>query len=54
MKTQRNRAVLLQTRLATLWRSEINKNLKIDADAQNRHRRRFGVRRTICHIYQGQ
>jgi hypothetical protein len=29
-------------------------NLKIDADALNRRRRRFYVRRTIRQIYQGQ
>jgi hypothetical protein len=52
-KTQRNRAVLLRTRSTMLWRSEIHINLKIDADALNRRRRRFCVRRTICHIYQG-
>jgi hypothetical protein len=37
----------------TLWRSGIDINLKIDADALNRRRRRFCVRRTIYHIYQG-
>jgi hypothetical protein len=37
----------------TLWRSEIHINLKIDAEALNRRRRRFDVRRTICRIYQG-
>jgi hypothetical protein len=31
-KRKRNRAVLLRTRLKTLWRSEIHVNLKIDAD----------------------
>jgi hypothetical protein len=36
----------------TLWRSEIRINLKIDADALNRRRRRFCVRRSIYHIYQ--
>jgi len=35
-----------------LWRSEIRINLKIDADALNRRRRRFCVRRTVYHIYQ--
>jgi hypothetical protein len=29
-------------------------NLKIDADALNRRRRRFCVRRKVYHIYQGQ
>jgi len=29
-------------------------NLKIDANALNRRRRRFRVRRTVYHIYQGQ
>jgi hypothetical protein len=53
-KTQRNRAVLLRTRFKTLWRSEIHSNLKIDADAQNRRRRRIGVRRTMYHIYSRQ
>jgi hypothetical protein len=53
-KTQRNRAVLLRTRFTTMWRSEIHSNLKIDADALNRRRRRFGVRRTMYHIYTGQ
>jgi hypothetical protein len=52
-KTQRNGAVLFLTRFTTLWRSEIHTNLKIDADALNRRRRRFCVRCTICHIYQG-
>jgi hypothetical protein len=37
-----------------LWRSEIHMNLKIDADALNRRRRRFFIRRKIYHIYQGQ
>jgi hypothetical protein len=50
-KTQRNRAVLLRTRFKTLWRSEIHINLKMDADALNRRRRRFCVRSTMCHIY---
>jgi hypothetical protein len=54
MKKQRNRAVLLRTRFTTLWRSEIHINLKIDADALNRRRRRFCVRRTTYHIYKGQ
>jgi hypothetical protein len=53
-KTQHNRAVLLRTRFKTLWRSEIHVNLKIGADALNRRWRRFSVRRTIHHIYQGQ
>jgi hypothetical protein len=53
-KTQRNHAVLLLTRFKTLWRSEIHFNLKLDADALNRRRRRFSVWRTVCHIYQGQ
>jgi hypothetical protein len=53
-KTQRNRAFLLRTRFITLWRSEIHINLKIDADALNRRRRRFCVHRTICRIYHGQ
>jgi hypothetical protein len=53
-KTQRNRAVLLRTRFTTLWRSEIRINLIIDADALNRRRRRFCVRRTMYHIYPGQ
>jgi len=38
----------------TLRRSEIHINLKIEADALNRRRRHFCVRRTIHHIYQGQ
>jgi hypothetical protein len=53
-KTQQNRADLLGTRFTTLWRSEIHINLKIDADALNRRRRRLCIRRTICHIHQGQ
>jgi hypothetical protein len=53
-KAQRNPAVLFRTRFTTLWRSEIRTNLKIDAEALNRRRRRFCVRRTIYHIYQGQ
>jgi len=35
-----------------LWRSGIHINLKIDAVALNRRRRRFCVRLTIYHIYQ--
>jgi hypothetical protein len=38
----------------TLWRSEKHITLKIDADALNRRRRRFYVRRIISHIYAGQ
>jgi hypothetical protein len=53
-KTKRNRAVLLRTRFKTLWRSQIHINLKIDADALNRRRRRFCARRTIYHTYEGQ
>jgi hypothetical protein len=53
-KTQRIRAVLLRSRFTTLRRSKIHENLKIDTDALNRRRRRFSVRRTICHIYQGE
>jgi len=44
-KTQRNRAVLL-TIFATLLRSEIHINIKIDADVPF-------FRLTICHIFQG-
>jgi len=53
-KTQRNHADLLKTRFITLWRSEIHINLKIDADVLNRRWRRFCVRPTVSHIYQGQ
>jgi hypothetical protein len=53
-KTQRKRVVLFRTRFATLWKSEIHINLKIDADAQNRRRRRFCFQRKICRICQGQ
>jgi hypothetical protein len=53
-KTERNRAVLSRTHSRTMWRSEIHSNLRIDADALNRRRRRFGVRRTMYHIYTGQ
>jgi hypothetical protein len=53
-KTQRNSAVLLRTDFTMLWRSEIHINLKIDVDALSRRRRRFCVRRTLYHIYQGQ
>jgi hypothetical protein len=49
-KTQRNDAILLGTRFTTLRRSGIHMNLKIDADALNRRRRRFCVRRTMYHI----
>jgi hypothetical protein len=35
------------------WRSEIQINLKIDADALNRCLCRFGVLHKLCHIYQG-
>jgi hypothetical protein len=52
-KTKRNRAVLLRIRFKTLWRSQIHINLKIDDDDLNRRRRRFCVRRTMYHIYQG-
>jgi hypothetical protein len=47
---QRNLAVLF----TTLWRSEIHINLKIDAEALNRRWRRFCIRSTVYHIYQGQ
>jgi hypothetical protein len=40
--------------ITTLWRSEIHMNSKIDADALNRRRRRFCIRRKIYHIYQEQ
>jgi len=53
-KTQRNHTAISQTRFKTLWRSEILINLKIDADALNRRRRRLYVRPTVYHIYQGQ
>jgi hypothetical protein len=53
-KQKKNRAFLLRTCFTTLWRSEIRINLKIDADALSRRRRRFCVRHTIYHIYQGQ
>jgi hypothetical protein len=43
--------VLFGTRLKTIWRSKILINLKIDADALNRRRRRFCVRRTMSLIY---
>jgi hypothetical protein len=46
-KTQRNHVVLLRKRFTTFWRSEIRINLKIDADALNRRRRRFCDRRTL-------
>jgi hypothetical protein len=32
----------------------MNINLKIDDDALNRRRRRSFVRRSMCHIYQGE
>jgi hypothetical protein len=53
-KTQRNRAVLLETLYTTLWSSEIHINLNIDVDALNRPQRRFCVRSTIHNIYQGE
>jgi hypothetical protein len=53
-RTKRNRAVLLRRLFTTLWKSEIHINLKIDADALNRRRRRLCVRRTVYHIYQGE
>jgi hypothetical protein len=53
-KTQRNRPVVLRSRFTTLWRSKIHENLKIDADALNRRRRRFCVRPKMYSIYQGQ
>jgi hypothetical protein len=37
-----------------LWRSKIHKDLKIDADALNRRRRRFCFRHATYHTYQGQ
>jgi hypothetical protein len=49
-KTQWNLADLLRTRFKTLWRSEYHINLKIDAEALNRRRRCFCVRRTIYYI----
>jgi hypothetical protein len=33
LKTQRNRAVLFQTRFTTIWRSKIHIGLKLDDDA---------------------
>jgi len=51
-KTQRNRVILLRTLFKPLWGSEVHKNLKIDADALNRRRRRFFVRRGIYYICQ--
>jgi hypothetical protein len=53
-KTQRNHAVLLGTRFTRFWRSKVRINLKIDAEALNRRWRRFCVRRTVFHIYEGQ
>jgi hypothetical protein len=44
----------LGARFTTLWRSENHINTKTDADALNRHRRRFCVRRRVYHIYHGQ
>jgi hypothetical protein len=49
-KTKRNRAFLLGARFKTLWRSHIHIILQIDADALNRRRRRFCVRRTMYHM----
>jgi hypothetical protein len=54
LKTQRNREFLLRTRFTSFWRIEIHINLKIDADALNRRRRRFLRRCPIRHICQGQ
>jgi len=51
-KTQLNCAVLFPAR-STMWRSEIHIDLEINADATNRRRRRFCLRRTVCRIYQG-
>jgi hypothetical protein len=53
-KTQWNHVVLLRTRITTLRKIEIHINVKIDADALNRRRRRFWVRCKIYQIYQGQ
>jgi hypothetical protein len=36
-KTQWNRAILLRTRHAKLWKNEIRMKLKIDADALTTH-----------------
>jgi hypothetical protein len=46
-KTPRNRTDLFRSRFITFWRSEIHINLKMDANALNRRRRRFCVRRTM-------
>jgi len=52
-KTKRNHVILLRTRSATLWWSEIHINLKIDTDVMNRRWRHFCVCRTVYHICQG-
>jgi hypothetical protein len=43
-------AVMIRTRYTTLCRSEIQINLKIDAEDLNRRCRRFCVRRPVHHI----
>jgi hypothetical protein len=50
--TTKSRSSLADT-FNTSWRSQNHIKLKIDADALNRRRRRFYVRRKIGHIYQG-
>jgi hypothetical protein len=44
----------IRIRFTTFWTSEIHSNLKIDADALHRRRRRFSGRRTTYNIDQGQ
>jgi hypothetical protein len=54
LKTQRNHAVLFQTRFTTIWGNEIHINLKFDAHSLNRRRLRFLLLCTMYHICQGQ
>jgi len=49
-----NLEMLFRTVFKSLRRSKIHINIKVELDALKRRRRRFYVRRTICHIYQGE
>jgi hypothetical protein len=53
-KTQRNRGILLRTRLTTWCGSDTDMYINTDADVLNRRWRSFRVRRTVYHIYQEQ
>jgi hypothetical protein len=50
VNTTESRSSITNT-FQTLWRSEINENIKIEDNALNRRWRRFYLRRTVYHIY---